>query len=64
MSELTLLAEHGYLIVLVWVAADQAGLPIPAIPVLLAAGVLAGTGSLDLLAVCGVATGAAMRLFS
>ncbi|MCZ6712170.1 MAG: VTT domain-containing protein [Gammaproteobacteria bacterium] len=60
MPELTLLAEYGYLIVLVWVVADQAGLPIPAIPVLLAAGVLSGTGSLDLVAVCGVATFAAM----
>jgi membrane protein DedA with SNARE-associated domain len=60
MSELSLLAEYGYLIVMVWVVADQAGLPVPAIPVLLAAGVLAGTGSLDLLAVCSVATVAAM----
>lgn len=60
MPELTLLAEYGYLIVLVWVLADQAGLPIPALPVLLAAGVLAGTGSLDLFLVCGVATLAAM----
>lgn len=60
MSELTLLAEYGYLIVLVWVLADQAGLPTPALPVLVAAGVLSGTGSLDLLAVCSVATVAAM----
>jgi membrane protein DedA with SNARE-associated domain len=60
MAELTLLAEYGYVIVLVWVLADQAGLPIPALPVLLTAGVLAGTGSLDLFAVCGVATAAAL----
>lgn len=60
MSELTLLAEYGYLILLVWVFIDQAGLPIPALPVLFGAGMLAGNGSLDLFAVCAVATVAAM----
>lgn len=60
MTGLTLLAEYGYLIVLVWVLADQAGLPIPALPVLFAAGILSGTESLDLFAVCVVATVAAM----
>ena len=60
MTELTLLTEYGYLIVLVWVFVDQAGLPIPAIPVLFAAGVLAGSGSLNIVLVCAIAIFAAM----
>jgi membrane protein DedA with SNARE-associated domain len=42
------LIHHGYLVVFLWVLAAQVGLPLPAIPVLLAAGALAGTGQLDL----------------
>ncbi len=40
------LIEHGYLLIFVWVALDQLGLPLPAIPLILAAGALAGTGEL------------------
>ena len=43
-----ILATHGYLIVFVWVFLDQAALPLPAIPVLIAAGALVATGALDL----------------
>lgn len=44
------LLAHGYAVVFVWVLAAQAGVPVPAIPLLLAAGALAGQGGLDLLA--------------
>jgi membrane protein DedA with SNARE-associated domain len=51
------LLRHGYLVVAVWVFAEQAGLPVPSSPLLLAAGALCGTGHLNLgiclgLAVC------------
>jgi len=42
-----LLLRHGYLVVFGWVLAEQIGLPIPAVPFLLAAGALAGGGRLD-----------------
>lgn len=45
---LQFLIEHGYLVIFVWVALDQAGLPLPALPLLLAAGALAGMGELNL----------------
>ncbi|MFT4720746.1 MAG: membrane protein DedA with SNARE-associated domain [Candidatus Azotimanducaceae bacterium] len=45
---LTFLIEHGYTVLFVWVALDQAGLPLPAVPLLLAAGALAGMGELNL----------------
>jgi membrane protein DedA with SNARE-associated domain len=46
-ATLDFLVAHGYLIVFLWVLAGQAGLPLPAVPVLLAAGALAGMGRLD-----------------
>ncbi|HEX3175720.1 MAG TPA: VTT domain-containing protein [Methylomirabilota bacterium] len=52
------LARHGYLIVFGWVLAEQIGLPLPAVPFLLAAGGLAGTGRLSF-AVVLVAAGTA-----
>jgi membrane protein DedA with SNARE-associated domain len=39
---------HGYLVLVIWVFADQLGVPVPAVPVLIAAGALAGKGDLDL----------------
>ncbi len=45
---LQFLVKHGYSVTFVWVLAEQLGLPIPAIPVLLAAGALAGQGQLSL----------------
>jgi membrane protein DedA with SNARE-associated domain len=36
------IAQHGHLLLFAWVLVEQLGLPIPAMPVLLAAGVLAG----------------------
>ena len=60
MPELSLLIEYGYLILLIWVFADQAALPLPSEPILVGAGVLAGTGSLDIVILGLVATGAAL----
>jgi membrane protein DedA with SNARE-associated domain len=47
-ASLEFLVRYGYAVVFVWVLAEQIGLPIPAVPVLLAAGALAGTGRLSL----------------
>ena len=44
---LEFLLHHGYVVLLAWVFAEQAGLPLPALPILLAAGALAGTGHLN-----------------
>jgi len=54
-----ILLRHGYAVLFGWVFAEQIGLPIPAVPVLMAAGALAGTGRLSLavvLAAAGVAS--------
>jgi len=40
--------HHGYAVLAAWVFAEQFGFPVSSIPVLLAAGALAGTGNLDL----------------
>jgi membrane protein DedA with SNARE-associated domain len=48
------LVEHGYLVLFVWVFLDQAGLPLPSAPLLLAAGAFAGLGRLDLALVLAV----------
>lgn len=42
------LIRHGYAVLFVWVGAEQIGLPVPAVPLLLAAGALAGAGQLKL----------------
>ena len=41
------LIQHGYWILFAWVLLDQLALPIPALPMILAAGALAGEGYLD-----------------
>ena len=45
---LQFLIEYGYILLFLWVALDQAALPIPSIPLLVAAGALAGLGELSL----------------
>ncbi len=45
------LLDHGYSVLFAWVIAEQAGLPLPSAPVLLAAGALAGTGRIYIAAV-------------
>lgn len=45
---LEFVARHGYAILFAWMALEQLGMPIPAVPLLLAAGAMAGTGRLNL----------------
>jgi membrane protein DedA with SNARE-associated domain len=47
---LEFLLHHGYVLLLAWVFAEQVGLPLPSMPLLLAAGALAGTGRLSFFA--------------
>mgnify|MGYP005844212139 FL=1 len=56
---LQFLIEHGYSLVFVFVLTDQAGLPVPSLPMLLAAGALVGAGHLNLLVVLGLSAAAA-----
>src|SRR5690349_23485702 len=42
------LLQHGYSVLFTWVLLEQAGLPIPSIPLLLAAGGLAGAHRMNL----------------
>jgi membrane protein DedA with SNARE-associated domain len=44
---LDFLMRHGYVVLLGWVFLEQAGLPVPSLPLLLAAGALAGAGKLN-----------------
>jgi membrane protein DedA with SNARE-associated domain len=46
-STLEFLLHHGYVVLLGWVFAEQIGLPVPSMPLLLAAGALAGAGRLN-----------------
>lgn len=41
------LTTYGYTVVFLWVFIEQIGIPVPAMPLLLAAGALAGLGKLD-----------------
>lgn len=45
---LAFVADHGYLLIFLFVFAEQVGLPLPALPVLLAGGALARTDALSL----------------
>jgi len=61
MNELVeFLVHHGYSFLFFWVLGEQAGLPIPAAPMLLAAGALAGTRRMALPAVVAAALVAAL----
>jgi len=59
-SASSFLAAHGYLVIFAWVFLDQAALPIPSLPLLIAAGALVATGVLDLTAVIATASLAAL----
>ncbi|HEY3068347.1 MAG TPA: VTT domain-containing protein [Methylomirabilota bacterium] len=53
------LIRYGYIVVFAWVLLEQIGVPLPAIPVLMASGALAGSGRLSfalLLALAGIAS--------
>jgi membrane protein DedA with SNARE-associated domain len=59
-STLEFVLRHGYTLVFLIVLTEQAGLPIPALPVLLAAGALAGQGKLSLPAALALAVVASL----
>jgi membrane protein DedA with SNARE-associated domain len=42
------ITKHGYLVLFTWITAEQLGAPVPAMPILIAAGVLSATGQLSL----------------
>jgi membrane protein DedA with SNARE-associated domain len=48
-ESLAVVTRHGYLVLFAWVTAEQLGAPLPALPILIAAGVLSATGQLSLL---------------
>src|SRR5262245_19486862 len=54
------IAQRAALVLFVWVLANQGGVPIPAVPSLIAAGALAGSGSLRVCLLVTVAIGAAL----
>jgi membrane protein DedA with SNARE-associated domain len=49
-SLLDFLLRHGYVVLLGWVFTEQIGFPVPTVPLLLAAGALAGAGRLSFFA--------------
>lgn len=57
---LEFLLHHGYVVLLAWVFVEQAGIPVPSLPLLLAAGALAGSHQLNLFASLAIATFAAL----
>jgi len=59
-ESLDFLFAHGYTVVFFWVLAEQLGLPLPSIPILLAAGALSALGQLSLLLVLSLGIAAAM----
>ncbi len=54
------LLAHGYTVVFVWVFAEQIGVPVPSLPILLAAGALAGQRQLSFLVALGLAVAASI----
>jgi membrane protein DedA with SNARE-associated domain len=57
---LEFLVRHGYVVLLGWVFVEQIGLPIPSVPLLLAAGALAGAGRMNIFIALSVAMFAAL----
>ena len=49
-SAFEFLLHHGYVVLLGWVFAEQIGVPVPSLPILLAAGALAGAGRFSFVA--------------
>ena len=52
------LIQHGYILLFAWVLIEQMGLPLPAVPLLIAAGALAGSGKINLAVAMGLAISA------
>ncbi|HTX53047.1 MAG TPA: VTT domain-containing protein [Candidatus Baltobacteraceae bacterium] len=59
-STLDFLIRHGYAVVFTWVLLEQGGVPIPSVPVLLAAGALAATGRMHVGLILGAAVAGAL----
>jgi membrane protein DedA with SNARE-associated domain len=57
---LEFLVRHGYVVLLVWVFVEQLGLPLPSLPLLLAAGALAGTDRMNIVVALGITVFAAL----
>jgi len=55
MQTLQFLERYGYLVLFAWVLVDQVGIPIPALPLLIGMGALAGAGEVSLAMAVGVA---------
>lgn len=55
-----LLLQYGYVLLFAFVLAEQVGLPVPAVPVLLGVGALAGAGHMSLVFAFGVALAASL----
>ena len=53
-QSVTALTQHGHLVLFVWVAAEQLGTPVPAAPILIAAGVLSAVGKMSIAGAVGV----------
>ena len=54
------LVQYGYLLLFAFVLAEQIGLPVPAVPVLLGVGALAGSGRMSLTLAFGAALAASL----
>src|ERR1700682_4828319 len=59
-SALEFLLHHGYVVLLAWVFAEQIGVPVPSLPILLAAGALAGSGQFSFTASLLLSVGASL----
>ena len=47
-ESLAQVARHGYILLFAWITAEQIGAPVPAVPILIAVGVISVTGQLTL----------------
>ncbi len=54
------MVDHAEWFLFAWVFGNQAGVPLPVVPALLGAGVLAGSGYLSMAAIIGIAVGASL----
>ena len=54
------MVDHAEWILFAWVFGNQAGVPLPVVPALLGAGVLAGSGYASMAAIIGIAVGASL----
>jgi len=59
-SSLEFMLRHGYIVLFLWVAAEQLGVPLPALPLLLGAGALAATGKMSVMYILGVGLAACL----